>query len=73
MKRSMKLEGDLCGNCAAKIEDKINKVDGVKEAKVNFLTMRFTLDADEGRWDDIVTASKKIFNDIEPTCTLLTR
>ena len=73
MKRSMKLEGELCGNCAAKIQDKINKIDGVNDAKVNFMTMRFTLDADEARWDDIVAQSAKVFNAIEPSCKIANR
>ena len=73
MKRAMKLEGELCGNCAAKIQDKIAKIDGVNDAKVNFLTMRFTLDADDARWNDIVAESVKVFDAIEPTCKVLVR
>lgn len=70
MKRSMKLEGELCGNCAAKIQDKISKLDGVGKASVNFMTMRFTLEADDEKFKDIVEESKNIFNIIEPTCTV---
>ena len=73
MKRAMKLEGELCGNCAAKIQDKISKIDGVNDAKVNFLTMRFTLDADETRWDGIVAQAAKVFDDIEPGCKIVGR
>lgn len=73
MKRAMKLDGELCGHCAGKIQDKINKIDGVNDAKVNFMTMRFTLDADEARWNDIVAASIKVFDDIEPGCKVITR
>lgn len=73
MKRAMKLEGELCGNCAGKIQDKINKIDGVNDAKVNFMTMRFTLDADEDRWDDIMAKSIKVFDDIEPSCSIVRR
>ncbi|MBO4365485.1 MAG: cation transporter [Eggerthellaceae bacterium] len=73
MKRAMKLEGELCGNCAGKIQDKICKIDGVNDARVNFMTMRFTLDADENRWDDIMAKSKKVFDDIEPSCKIVGR
>lgn len=73
MKRAMKLDGELCGHCAGKIQDRINKIDGVNDAKVNFMTMRFTLDADEARWDDVVAASVKAFDDIEPSCKVITR
>lgn len=73
MQRSMKLEGELCANCAAKIQDKISQIDGVNDAKVNFLTMRFTLDADDSRWNDIVAQSVKVFDAIEPTCKVNAR
>lgn len=70
MKRSYKLEGELCGNCAAKIQDKVSKLDGVNKASVNFMTMRFTLDTDDEKHKGILEESKKIFNAIEPTCTV---
>lgn len=73
MKRAMKLEGELCGNCANKIQTKISKIDGVNDVKVNFMTMRFTLDADEARWDDIVAKSVKVFDAIEPSCKVVAR
>ncbi len=68
MKRAFKLEGDLCANCAAKIQSKIEKVDGVEKASVNFMTMRFTLEADDAAFAKAFEQSKKIFNRIEPSC-----
>lgn len=70
MKRAYKLEGHLCGNCAAKIEDKINKIDGVNKASVNFMMMKFTLDTDDEKHAAILEESKKAFRLIEPTCTV---
>ena len=37
MKKRFKCEID-CANCAAKVEDAIKKIDGVTDAKVNFMT-----------------------------------
>ena len=68
MRKSFKLSGELCGNCAAKIQDRIGKLDGVNDAKVNFMLLKFTLDADDERFDDLVAESVRIFNKIEPDC-----
>ena len=65
MKKTYKLDGEICGNCAAHIEESINKLDGVNEAKVNFLMLKFTLDADDARFDELLDESIKIFDDIE--------
>lgn len=70
MKRAYKLEGHLCGNCAGKIQDKISKLDGVNSASVNFMTMRFTLDTEDSKHKALLEESKKIFDAIEPTCTV---
>lgn len=70
MKRAYKLEGHLCGNCATKIQDKISGLDGVNRASVNFMTMRFTLDTQDSRHATLLEGSKRIFNAIEPTCTI---
>lgn len=71
MRKIMKLEGEICANCAAKIQDKINQLEGVNDAKVNFMFQKFTLDAVDDRFDDILDKSVKIFGDIEPDCTVL--
>lgn len=71
MKKVFKLQGELCGNCAAKIQDQISKLDGVKDAKVNFMLLKFTLDADDDRFDELVTESVKIFDKVEPDCEVL--
>ena len=36
MKKKFKLDEVDCANCAAKMEDAIRKIDGVKEVSVNF-------------------------------------
>ena len=68
MRKSFKLSGEICGNCAAKIQDQIQKLDGVNDAKVNFMLLKFTLDADDARFDDIVAESVRIFDKVEPDC-----
>jgi copper chaperone CopZ len=71
MRKAIKLDGEICANCAGKIQDKISKMDGVNSASVNPMTMKFTLDADDDKFDSIVAESVKVFNDIEPDCEVL--
>lgn len=71
MRKVIKLDGEICANCAGKIENKISKMDGVNSARVNAMTMKFTLDADDAKFDQIVQDSVKVFNDIEPDCEVL--
>ena len=71
MRKSFKLDGEICANCAGKIQDKITKLDGVNKASVNAMTLKFTLDADDARFDGIVAESVRIFDKIEPDCIVL--
>ena len=52
MKKKFKCEVD-CANCAAKMEDAGKKVDGVKDLNINFMTQKFTLEADDDRFDSV--------------------
>ena len=58
MKKKFKCEID-CANCAAKVENAIRKVDGVLDAKVNFLTQKFTLEAEDSRFEEVLAAAVK--------------
>ncbi len=70
MKKRFKCEVD-CANCAAKMTDAVKKLDGVQDANVNFMTQKFTLEADEDRFDDILALSLKTMQRIEPDFRLL--
>ena len=71
MRKVYKLDGDLCANCAAKIQAAIQKLPGVNAASVNAMTYKFTLDADDGAFQDVLEKSLKAFSDIEPDCEVL--
>ncbi len=58
MKKKFKCEID-CAACAAKVENAIRKVDGVKDASVNFMTQKFMLEADDEVFDDVLKAAIK--------------
>lgn len=71
MKKSFKLDQLGCADCAAKMERKINKLDGVNDAKVNFLFAKLTLDAEDDKFDDVVEQADKIIKKIEPYCSIV--
>lgn len=58
MKKTYKVEVD-CANCAAKIEDAICHLDGVKNARVNFMTQKMTLESDDADLSSLVRAAEK--------------
>ena len=47
MTKKYNIEVD-CANCAAKMEDAISKVAGVKEANINFMALTMTVTYQEG-------------------------
>lgn len=47
MKRSYKIEVD-CANCANKMEAAANKTEGVKNAVVNFMTLKMIVEFEDG-------------------------
>ena len=47
MKKSYKIEVD-CANCAQKMEDAAKKTEGVKDAVVNFMALKMTVEFEEG-------------------------
>lgn len=71
MKKVFKMQDLECAHCAAKMEDAINKLEGVNKASISFMTQKLTLDADEARFDDIVKETVKICKSIEPDCEIL--
>lgn len=66
MKKTFKLEGLDCANCAAKIETAVGKLEGVKEATVNFMTTKMVIEAEDEKMTDIIAEAEKIVKKIEP-------
>ncbi|MBQ7096733.1 MAG: cation transporter [Clostridia bacterium] len=51
------IENVDCANCAAKMEEGIKKLEGVNDARVNFLTQKLIIDTDR---DDLKELQKEI-------------
>ena len=65
MKAVLKLEGLDCANCAAKIENDVEKVPGVQEVSVSFMTQKMTLVADDDRMDAVIEEASRIAKKVE--------
>ena len=69
MKKSYTIEVD-CANCANKMEEAAKKTAGVKDATVNFMTLKMSVDFEEGAdvkavMQQVRDACKKIDDDME--------
>ncbi|WP_449315731.1 cation transporter [Rubneribacter sp.] len=71
MRKAFKLQDLDCANCAAKMENGIRNIDGVKSATVSFMTQKLVIEADDDRFDAIVEEAARICKKIEPDCVIL--
>ncbi len=69
MKKTFKCEVD-CANCAAKMEEAVKKISGVENARVNFMTQKFTLEAAEEVFDNVLDDAVKACKKVEPDCEI---
>ena len=71
MKKKFKLQDLDCANCAAKMEEAIKKIEGVSDATVSFMTQKMTIEADDGRFDEIMKEVVSVCRKVEPDCVIL--
>ena len=64
MKKSYKIDVD-CANCANKMEQAAKNTDGVKDATVNFMTLKMNVEFEEG------ADPKKVMKDVQKNCKVV--
>jgi cation transport ATPase len=69
MKKSYKIEVD-CANCANKMEAEAKKTEGVKDAVVNFMALKMSVEFEEGAepeevMKNVLKNCKKVEDDCE--------
>ena len=69
MKKTYKIEVD-CTNCANKMEEAAKNTAGVKNANVNFMTLKMSVEFEEGQdpkavMQDVLKNCKKVEDDCE--------
>lgn len=71
MKKTIMLQDLDCANCAAKIENAVCKMEGIKTASVSFMTGKMELEASEGDFDALLKNIKKIVRKVDADITVL--
>lgn len=71
VKRKLVLEGLDCANCALKIENGVQKIDGVSACSVNFANKTLSMEMASNRSDDIIEQTKKKIRTLEPGIKVL--
>ncbi|CAG9710901.1 MULTISPECIES: heavy metal translocating P-type ATPase [Clostridium] len=66
VKKEFILEGLGCAHCASKIEEKVNGLDGIHYANVNFMTKTLTLEIKEvNKVEDLIKSVTNVVTNIE--------
>ena len=53
------------------MEEAINKIEGVNQASLNFMTQKMIIDIDDANFDSIMKQVKKVGRKIEPDFEIL--
>ena len=64
MKKTYKIDVD-CANCANKMEQAAKNTDGVKDATVNFMMLKMSVEFEEG------ADPKKVMKDVQKNCKVV--
>ena len=73
MKFVYKMEDLDCANCAAKMEQGILKIEGVKDATVSFLAQKLTIECDEDKIDEIIKKAIKVCKKVDSDCEVIVK
>lgn len=71
MKKTFALEELDCANCARKMEDGIRKLPGVNSVTVNFFAQKLILDAEDGRFEEVLAGAQKVISRVDRNCVIV--
>ena len=69
MKKTYKIEVD-CANCAAKMENAVSRLEGVKKVSVSFMNQKMTVETDSDDQTALMQAALKACKKVEPDCEI---
>ena len=64
MKKTYEIDVD-CANCANKMQEAANNTNGVKNAIVNFMTLKMTVEFEDG------VDEKTVMNEVKKNCKIV--
>ena len=70
MRMKFKIKGIDCANCAAQLELAIQKIDGVDNASISFMTERMVIECADDRKDEVLEKVRKAVKKEEPDATI---
>ena len=70
MKNKFKIKGLDCANCAAELERAIQKIEGVDEATISFMSERLVLECEDSKKAEVMESVKKVIEKEEPDVTI---
>lgn len=65
MKKTYKVTGVDCANCAAKMEQQISKLEGVNSCSLSFVLQKLTIDAEDEMFIRILSDAQAIVKRID--------
>jgi len=71
MKKTYAMENLDCANCAAKMEQAILKIDGVKSATVSFFAQKLVLEAEDDKLESVLQAACAAVKKVDPDCRIV--
>ena len=70
MKSKFRLEGLDCANCAAELERKKKKIEGIESVSISFMTLLMELEYEEANQEEIIEKVRKVIKKEEPDVTM---
>ena len=71
MKKVFKMQDLECAHCAAKMEDAINKLEGVNKASISFMTQKLSIAIADENFDSVWKEVKKKAKKANPDVPIL--
>ena len=69
MNKVVEIKGLDCPNCARALQNEINKIDGVKNAEIDFLKAKLYFECED--FDYAIKQIVKVAKDVEPDATIV--